>query len=213
MPDDPKVQVRSFAVELQDAGDGLVRGLVVPYNQPATIVEVRQDGPIEYREQFARGAFERVTRAGNAGRVPLLYTHDDILPNHIGRATSFREADEGLYGEFRLDESTADKARDVLTGSHSGLSISFLSIVPRAFTERAGSLVTRAAAHLRHVAAVSTPAYAMAGVTSVRSGEPEDPPSAAEVAAAAALEEQRRMLAWVEEVAAQDRWAAVRASL
>ena len=207
---DPRVQTRSFRTDLVSSDDGRsVTGLVVPYDRVAEIVEFRNGGPFAYREQFVRGAFERATRKGNAGRVALVYSHEEILPNRLGYGLEFREADDGLYGTFRLDESTAAKARDVLTTSHSGLSISFLSLLPAAFTEKAGSLVTRAAAHLQHVAAVATPAYAGAGVTSIREGE-DDGPSQAELDAAAALEEQARQLAWVDEIVSVDPWAAFR---
>ena len=203
---DPRIQTRSFRTDLEATDERTVTGLVVPYDSIAEIVELRPDGMIAYRERFIRGAFERATRPGNAGRVALIYSHDETLPNRLGYGTEFREADDGLYGTFRLDESTAAKARDVLTTSHTGLSVSFLSLLPAAFTEKAGSLVTRAAAHLQHVAAVATPAYAGAGVTSIREGDNE-PPSAAELAAQAALEEQRRQLEWVDELVSADPWA------
>jgi len=202
-------QTRSFPVDLEVTDERTVEGLVVPYDRVALIAELRPDGPISYRERFVRGAFERATRPGNAGRVALVYSHDEILPNRLGYGVSFREADEGLYGTFRLDESTAAKARDVLTTSHAGLSISFLSLLPKAFTEREGALVTRAAAHLQHVAAVSTPAYPGAMVTAIREDGTDDP-SPAEVAAQEALAEQARALAWVDEVTTSDPWAAYR---
>ena len=205
----PQLQTRSFATDLEATDDRTVTGLVVPYDQVAEIFEMRPDGPISYRERFIRGAFERATRPGNAGRVALVYSHDETLPNRLGYGTEFREADDGLYGTFRLDESTAAKARDVLTTSHTGLSVSFLSLLPKPFTEQAGALVTRAAAHLQHVAAVSSPAYAAAVVTAIREGD-NDPPSAAELAAQAALEEQQRQLAWVDELNSVDPWAAYR---
>ena len=206
---DPRSQTRSFPIDLEVADERTVTGLVVPYDRIAPITELRPDGVINYRERFVRGAFERATRPGNAGRIPLVYTHSDSLPDRLGYGLEFREADDGLYGTFRLDESTAAKARDVLTTSHRGLSISFLSLLPAAFTEKAGALVTRAAAHLQHVAAVATPAYAGAGVTSIREGE-DDKPSPAEIAAQAALEEQRRQLEWVDELVSADPWAAYR---
>ncbi len=208
---DPRIQIRSFAVDSLEASDErTVEGMVVPYNTPAPITELRADGMITYREQFVRGAFERVARnPAAAGRVTLVYSHDDILPNRLGYALGFRESDDGLFGTFRLDESTAAKARDVLTTSHSGLSISFLSLVPKAFTEKPGALVTRAAAHLQHVAAVASPAYATAGVTAIRQGDDEEP-SAAEVAAQEAIEEQRRTLEWIDQITAEDPWAAFR---
>ena len=204
-----QLQTRSFATDLEATDERTVTGLVVPYDAVAEIVEMRPDGPIAYRERFVRGAFERATRPGNAGRVALVYSHDETLPNRLGYGTEFRETDEGLFGTFRLDESTAAKARDVLTTSHSGLSVSFLSLLPKALTERPGALVTRAAAHLQHVAAVSSPAYAGAVITSIREGD-NDPPSAAELAAQQAAEEQRRQLQWVDEVVSADPWAAFR---
>lgn len=210
MTTDPRTQIRSFPVDLEIADARTVTGLVVPYDRIAPITELRETGVINYRERFVRGAFERATRPGNAGRIPLVYTHSDSLPDRLGYGLEFREADEGLYGTFRLDESTAAKARDVLTTSHSGLSISFLSLLPKAFTEQPGALVTRAAAHLQHVAAVSTPAYAEAGITLIREGSGDDEPTAAELAAQAAREEQERQLAWVDELLADDPWAAYR---
>lgn len=206
---DPRLQTRSFAVDLDIDDERTVSGLVVPYDQIAPITELRPDGVLSYRERFVRGAFERATRAGNAGRIPLVYTHSDSFPDRLGYGLEFRESDEGLFGTFRLDASTAPKARDVLTTSHSGLSISFLSLLPAAFTEKAGALVTRAAAHLQHVAAVATPAYASAGITSIREGN-DEPPSPAELAAQAAAEEQRRQLEWVDGLVAVDPWAQYR---
>lgn len=208
---DPRSQIRSFRVDLDVQDERTVSGLVVPYDQIANITELREDGVVSFRERFVRGAFERATRPGQAGRIPLVYTHSDTLPNRLGYGIAFREEDDGLYGEFRLDESTAAKARDVLTTSHNGLSVSFISLVPKAFTETAGALVTRAAAHLQHVAAVSTPAYAMAGITAIRQGDdPDGPPSPAEEAAQAAEAEQRAALEWVDQVAASDPWAQYR---
>lgn len=208
MTTDPRMQVRSFRAELAVADERTMQGLVVPYDEVAAISELRDTGVLSYRERFVRGAFERATRPGVANRISLVYTHDDSLPNRLGHGLEFRETDEGLFGTFRLDESTAAKARDVLTSSHSGLSISFLSLVPKAFTERPGALVTRAAVHLQHVAAVSSPAYASALVTSVREGS--DAPTAAEIAAEAARLEQERQLSWVEEMTSADPWAAYR---
>jgi HK97 family phage prohead protease len=211
MMSDPRIQVRSFATDLQIADERTVEGLVVPYDRVTPITELRPDGVINYRERFVRGAFERATRPGIASRVGLIYTHADNLTNRLGYGLEFREADDGLYGKFKLDESTAAKARDVLSTSHAGLSISFLSLVPKAFTEKPGALVTRAAAHLEHVAAVSVPAYPGAMITAIREGDDtEQQPSAAEVAAQAAKEEQERQLAWLEQVTAADPWAAYR---
>lgn len=209
-----EMHYRSFPLELRvdDDVDGLtVSGVVVPYGQVAAISEVRADGVISYRERFARGAFERITRPGVAHRVTLTYNHDDRLASRLGYGAEFAEHDDGLHGVFRLDRSTADKARDVLTGSHGGFSVGFLSIVPRPLTERAGELVTRRSAHLDHVAAVATPAYAGAGVASIRAGEPGDEPTAAELEAEQQRERDAELLAWMD--AEADRWAALRSEV
>jgi HK97 family phage prohead protease len=205
-----RFQIRSFPTNLELADDRTVEGLVVPYDQIAPISELRDTGVLSYRERFVRGAFERATRPGVARRIGFVYTHNDMLTNRLGYGLEFRETDEGLLGKFRLDESTAAKARDVLSSSHSGLSVQFVSIVPRAYSEEPGALVTRAAAHLVHVAAVATPAYADARVLTIREGDPDEAPSAAELAAAAAKEEQDRQFAWIDEMTAADPWAAYR---
>lgn len=207
---DPRVQIRSFRTDLELTDQRTVEGRLVPYGEVAKIAEPRESGVLLYREQFVRGAFERATRPGVANRVALVYSHSDSFPDRLGFGLEFRETDDGLYGTFRLDESTAAKARDVLSSSHQGLSVSFVSIVPKAFTETPGALVTRAAAHLRHVAAVPQGAYAGALITSIREDATEDGPSAAEIAEQAAREEQARQLAWIEQETTQDRWAAFR---
>jgi HK97 family phage prohead protease len=211
------LHIREFRpddLELRDDPDSgmTVTGLVVPYGVEAPIVEPRHDGVIEYREMFVPGAFQRSQRVPH--RVSLTYSHDTSLGARMGYGTDFHDTPEGLVGTFRLDPSSAAKARDILTSSHRALSVGFMSIVPRAGTERAGSLVVRKAVHVDHVAAVVQPAYTDAAVTSIRSAVPgpEGDPTDAEVTAEQEHLREVELLAWVDEAAAeQARWAALKA--
>lgn len=176
-----ELHLRTYALDLdvRSEGDGLtVEGLCVPYGVETEIVEPRRDGIIRYRESFTPGAFQRAQRAPN--RVSLLYEHGDgpALDQRLGFGREFRESAEGLVGVFRLDRSRAEHARDVLTTSHRALSVGFLSVLPNPGSERAGELVVRKSVALVHVAAVTDPAYAGAGVTAVRAAADDEPTDA-----------------------------------
>lgn len=209
MPHDTEIHYRALALQLREADDdrGIVEGLVVPYGREAPITEVRASGPVSYREVFRAGAFARAARAPS--RVTLVYGHSDSRPDRLGFGLGFADTDEGLHGRFRLDPSTAEHARDILlSGSHSGLSVGFVSLVPKAYTEREGSLVERRSVHLIHVAAVPEGAYETAGVTVVRSaamlaGEP----TAAEVEAEERAREDAELLQFFTQ--ARDRWSSI----
>lgn len=218
-PQAPLTHSRDVGSSLTLAADeGYAEGIVVPYGEVADITEARPSGIITYREVFVRGAFERALRAPD--RVTLNYTHDENLGNRLGFGVQFEDREEGLWGRFKLDRSRIDIARDVLSTSHKGFSVSFMSIVPKAHSERSGDLVERRSVHLVHVAAVSTPAYASAGVLALREdGSPDGDPTEAERQAAAdaqaaqeaEAERARRraeVLAESEELlAGHDRWA------
>jgi len=197
-------------LELRDtADDGLtVTGLVVPYDHEAPIEELRDSGVIRYREAFTRGAFDRALRAPN--RVSLTYNHDVTLQARLGYAKGFAESAEGLVGTFRLDRSSADKAKDILEGSHPAFSVGFYSLVPQPGRERPGALVIRRSVILDHVAAVSQGAYVGAGVASIRTAELDaGEPTPADVAAEAQHRADADLLAWVQEAAAeQAKWDA-----
>lgn len=207
------VLYRAFPADLEvreDADEGMtVTGIVVPYNREAPITEPRAGGVIRYREVFIRGAFERAIRVPY--RVSLTYDHDRSLANRMGFARSFADSAEGLVGEFRLDPSSAAKARDVLTSSHPAFSIGFMTVKPTPGSERAGQLVRRLSVVLDHVAAVSEPAYAGAGVASIRTGEDiEGEPTAADIEAEAQQRADAELLADIEALAAkQAQWDAL----
>jgi HK97 family phage prohead protease len=178
-----QLYVRQFPAEDLEITEDYVAGLVVPWDKETRILEARDGEPLEYRELFARGSFDRAI--AKATRVSLTFNHDTTLAARIGYGLKFADSAEGLVGEFRLDRSTAAKARDVLTSTHGCFSVGFYSLLPKAGTERPGELVSRRAALLDHVAAVTQGAYPDALATVVRSSDPasEGDPSIAELAA------------------------------
>ena len=161
--------VRELASIDVDAEHGTAEALLVPYDCPTPIVEMQPGrGRVRYTEVFRPGAFERALRAG-AGRIPFVYNHSESFGDRMGVFTRFWETAQGLYGAARFDTSKRDAVRDAVSSSHSGISIAFVSVVPKAFSERADSIVERRSVILEHVAAVAgTPAYADARVHAVR---------------------------------------------
>lgn len=173
MPRQPE-QVRTFTdlgpLQVREvAGGGLtVEGTVVPYDTPTPVTERQETGRVvSYREVFRRGSFADAVRVPY--RVTLVYGHSESLGDRMGSGLAFDETDQGLVGTFRLDASQAEHAREALTSSHTGFSVGFVSIAPRAGSERSGQLVERRKCALFHVAATPDPAYVGAGVGSIRS--------------------------------------------
>jgi HK97 family phage prohead protease len=165
--DGPLELHRSFGdLELEVQPEGRVTGLVVPYNQPTPIMELRDGQVITYQEQFVPGSMDRAARAPN--RVMLQFTHSEQLDHQVGYGVAFRDSDAGCVGEFQLYRHGRDKVAEMLQTSHRGLSVTFASLRPVGGQERDGDLVTREMVHCRAVAAVNDPAYADAGVLAVR---------------------------------------------
>lgn len=206
MPTSP-LYVRQFPAEDLDIRDDYCEGLVVPWDRETEIVEARGDGLVHYRELFERGSFDRAI--AKASRVSLTFNHDTSLSARIGYGLKFSDSAEGLVGGFKLDKSTADKARDVLSSSHSAFSVGFFSLVPKAGQEREGSIVSRKAALLDHVAAVTAGAYPDARLTTVRAEDPllvvATDLSTAEIAAAERARLDADLLAQVDEWATKQR--------
>lgn len=202
------VLIRSWpesVLRMADAdGDGLtVEGLVVPYGREIEAVEMTRDGVISYRERFEPGSNIRAVKAPN--RVSLILGHEAGLGTLLGYGQAFAETSDGLEGRFRLHASRGDISRDVLTTSHRDFSVGFVSIMPRAGSERPGSLVVRRSVWLQHVAAVPEGQYAGAGVRSIREASvPDDGPQTPE------NPDEEDWLGWVDGLAAsQASWRAV----
>jgi HK97 family phage prohead protease len=187
-PAELKVPDHTRAVSEYSVSGNLVEALIVPWDTPAPISELALDDEgglviVDYREQFARGSF-RTTAEKVPHRVSLVWSHEETWANIIGRGIEFIDSAEGEIGKFRLVGDTA-KARDMLGGQ--GMSVSFQSLDPIPGTEKAGELVVRRRAHLRHVAATPTPAYDDARVLAIREADAARAAAAAERAANDAL--------------------------
>lgn len=176
---DTDVLTRSVAdVEYDiDRARGVVEALVVPYMTPAPIVEVRErpnGAPfvLEYREQFAPVALERAKAAPR--RIGLAFTHSMAMNDRMGYGLELRDsATEGAGSgaaimTWQLYRDTLDRSIELLTTTHTGMSLSFRTIRPRYGDEQPGELVTREAVHLVYVAATDDPAYVDTRVLSIR---------------------------------------------
>lgn len=164
----PLYYARSLPADLAvDDDAGTAEGILVPWDQETPIVERRGDGIVRYREVFRPGSCDRAVRGG-PGRLTLTYGHSDAFGDRLGVATHIENRAEGLWARFRADASKREAVRDALTSSHQGLSVAFFSLIPKAFSERDGSLVERRSVALQHVAAVPEGAYADARLLVVR---------------------------------------------
>jgi HK97 family phage prohead protease len=211
MTEQPRFYARAIPADLAvDEDAGTAEGLLVPYGVRTPIVERRGDELVRYDEEFVAGAFERAMRA--PGRIPYTYGHSHLFGDRLGVFTHIEERAAGLWGRIKFDPSKLDAARDAVTSSHQAMSVGFLSVVPKPFTERNGSHVIRRSAVLDHVAAVPEGAYSDARLFVVRNLTDEDlADTAADRAVAAELAERERVLAEaLALVEAGKRWDAYR---
>lgn len=170
--------IRSVDVSMRDDGR-TIEGRIVPYGEVADIVEWDDTANefVRYQEQFLPHSLAAMvqgfkSRGGSISPrsncfVPLLIDHRDNFDALIGQAIDLNETDDGGYATFRLyDDDRIVKVRSVLTESHSGLSVMFRDTRPPKVID---GVVSRVQVHIGHVAATPTPAYAMAGIESLRS--------------------------------------------
>lgn len=206
----PLYYARALPADLEiDEDAGTAEGLLVPWNEPTPIVERRGEGLVHYQELFRSGSCDRALRA--PGRLTLTYGHSDAFTDRLGVATHLEDRKEGLWGRFAFDQSKRDAARDAVTSSHQALSVTFMSVVPKAFTERDGSLVERRSVILQSVAAVPEGAYSGARLLAVRNLAGElDQETAADIAAREEVQRRAAILAEAEALAAAgERWTAM----
>lgn len=208
VPSDTNFSIRELVIPAdsmsfrEESGRHFMEGFIVPWMKPTEVVERRPNGYVQFREQFARGSFERAMRAPH--RVTLQYGHNDSLAERLGAGESFAESEDGLVALFRLDSFRAEQARDVVETSHSALSAGFISLFPTAGTERDGEFITRKSVHLGHVAVVPQGAYPDARVLAMRA-ETDGEPTEAEQAEQERLDREKELLDWVEEAAERQR--------
>jgi uncharacterized protein len=136
---------------------GTGHGLAVPYGTETKIGGLR--------ESFAPGAFDVKDVIGK----PLAYRHGEP----IGRITGAESREDGLYIDFDIVNTAQGRDAAVLarTDSIKGLSVGFISA--RSAMSKARDMITHTAANLLEVSLTPYPAYATAGVSSIREEEGE----------------------------------------
>lgn len=177
--------IRSVDFSLRDDGRTL-HGRIVPYGEVADIAEYDEtkNEIVRYREQFLPRSMAAmvqgfIARGGDASKrsncfVPLLIDHRDNFDSMIGQATELTDAEDGAWATFRLyEDDRMTKIRSVLSESHTGLSVMFRDTRPPKLID---GVISRVQVHIAHVAATATPAYASAGIASIRSSDTTDMP-------------------------------------
>lgn len=150
---------REFAAQAQAAGDRLITGIAVPY-----------EDEIEYMpgwfETVARDAYNPDTN----GPIKLFWQHSDV----IGTVTDARNTPEGLEITARISETSLGNDVYALAkdGAIDRFSIGFIPV--NTDTSRDDNGATHAvhtAINIREVSLVPFPAYENAKVTDVRSAQ------------------------------------------
>ena len=143
----------TFSQEIQaaDTERRIVSGLVAPYGE----VGYTSAGPVV----FERGSIA----IPDASKIKLLSQHQQDKP--VGRAISFSEANNGVYGSFRLSSST--RGQDALVLAQENL-VSGLSVgVDVTASKPMGDYLLVTAAVLKEVSLVESAAFSSASVTDI----------------------------------------------
>ncbi len=143
----------TFSQEIQaaDTERRIVSGLVAPYGE----VGYTSAGPVV----FERGSIA----IPDATKIKLLSQHQQDKP--VGRAISFSEANNGVYGSFRLSSST--RGQDALVLAQENL-VSGLSVgVDVTASKPMGDYLLVTAAVLKEVSLVESAAFSSAGVEEI----------------------------------------------
>ena len=143
----------TFSQEIQaaDTERRIVSRLVAPYGE----VGVTTPGPVV----FERGSIA----IPDAAKIKLLSQHQQDKP--VGRAISFSDSTEGVYGSFRLSSST--RGQDALVLAQENL-VSGLSVgVDVTASKPMGDYLLVTAAVLKEVSLVESAAFSSASVTDI----------------------------------------------
>ena len=143
----------TFSQEIQaaDAERRIVSGLVAPYGE----VGFTSAGPV----MFERGSIA----IPDATKIKLLSQHQQDKP--VGRAISFSDSTEGVYGSFKLSSST--RGQDALVLAQENL-VSGLSVgVDVTASKPMGDYLLVTAAVLKEVSLVESAAFSSASVTDI----------------------------------------------
>jgi HK97 family phage prohead protease len=143
----------TFSQEIQaaDTERRIVSGLVAPYGEIG-------------HTSAGRVMFERGSIAiPDAGKIKLLSQHQQDKP--VGRAISFSDSTEGVYGSFRLSSST--RGQDALVLAQENL-VSGLSVgVDVTASKPMGDYLLVTAAVLKEVSLVESAAFSSASVDEI----------------------------------------------
>ena len=143
----------TFSQEIQaaDTERRMISGLVAPYGE----IGFTSAGPV----MFERGS---ITYA-EASSIKLLMQHQADKP--VGRAISFSDSTEGVYGSFKLSSST--RGQDALVLAQENL-VSGLSVgVDVTASKPMGDYLLVTAAVLKEVSLVESAAFSSASVTDI----------------------------------------------
>ncbi len=143
----------TFSQEIQaaDTERRIVSGLVAPYGE----IGHTSAGPV----MFERGS---ITYA-EATKIKLLMQHQQDKP--VGRAISFSDSTEGVYGSFKISSST--RGQDALVLAQENL-VSGLSVgVEVTASKPMGDYLLVTAAVLKEVSLVESAAFSSASVTDI----------------------------------------------
>ena len=149
----------TFSQEIQaaDTERRMISGLVAPYGE----IGFTSAGPV----MFERGS---ITYA-EATKIKLLMQHQQDKP--VGRAISFSDSTEGVYGSFKLSSST--RGQDALVLAQENL-VSGLSVgVDVTASKPMGDYLLVTAAVLKEVSLVESAAFSSASVTDIAAARAE----------------------------------------
>lgn len=164
---------RDFELRADDGDGRTLTGYAAVFNSDTEIHGWEGD----FIERIAPGAFKRTLR-NNGAQVKVLFNHGmdpSIGDKPLGRATTMKEDDKGLYVEVPLDETSynADLLASLRSGAIDGMSFRF-SVVRDDWEQpkRKGGLPIRtiSEAKLYEFGPVTFPAYT-ATTAGVRSRE------------------------------------------
>ncbi len=141
----------SQQIQAADTERRMISGLVAPYGE----IGFTSAGPV----MFERGS---ITYA-EASQIKLLMQHQADKP--VGRAISFSDSTEGVYGSFKLSSST--RGQDALVLAQENL-VSGLSVgVDVTASKPMGDYLLVTAAVLKEVSLVESAAFSSASVTDI----------------------------------------------
>ena len=147
--------------EREDTSGDIVgsgHGMAVPYGTPTMIGGVR--------ESFSPGSFD----ISNVIGKPLAYRHGEP----VGIITGAENREDGLYIDFDIVDTTLGRDAAVLarTNTIKGLSVGFNPL--KSIMSKTRDAIEHTAANLLEVSLTPYPAYATAGVSSIREEEKGD---------------------------------------